>query len=43
MQKHLELWRYVGFEPTLPYDKNGIFKLYDVLPFTPNISLLLFN
>ena len=33
----------VGFEPTFPYDKNGIFKLYSVLPFTPSISLLLFN
>lgn len=33
----------IGFEPTFPYDKNGIFKLYGVLPIAPNISLLLFN
>lgn len=29
----------IGLEPTFPYDKNGIFQLYGVLPFTPSISL----
>lgn len=30
----------IGFEPIFPYDKNGIFKLYDVLPITLSISLI---
>ena len=42
-QNNSETFGDIGFEPTFPYDKNGIFKLYDVLPFTLNISLLLFN
>ena len=30
----------IGFEPIFPYDKNGIFKLYGVLPIALSISLI---
>nr|DAW39488.1 MAG TPA: hypothetical protein [Bacteriophage sp.] len=30
----------IGFKPIFPYDKNGIFKLYGVLPIALSISLI---